>query len=314
MIGGFDGSGTSEHRRYVTMDVFTQRVFGGNPLAVVLDARGLTTAQMQSIATEFNYSETTFLLPPRDPRHTAHVRIFTSRTEVPFAGHPNVGTAVALAHELQARGVPPVDEFIFEEAAGLVPVRLIREGGSVVGAEFRAPESLSVRAEVSVADAARCLSLSPAEISTLVHPPRVVSVGLAFLVAEVVSLQALGRARPDVQAHQQVLPPAGTDAVFAYQRDRNATSLRARMFAPLDATVEDPATGSASAATLAWLAQLAAGDGEVAWRIDQGVEMGRPSLILGRTIRQPGNPVAVHIGGQAVHVMQGTVHVPNASP
>src|SRR3984885_15879207 len=130
-------------RRYITVDVFTDRAFGGNPLAVVLDAEGLSTAQMQAIANEFNYSETTFVLPPRVSEHTAHVRIFTPRIEVPFAGHPNVGTAVVVAREWEANGRAPVDRFVFEEAAGLVSMRLLRDGGVVVGAELTAPEPLS---------------------------------------------------------------------------------------------------------------------------------------------------------------------------
>src|ERR1700722_18828524 len=144
--------GVFMHRRYVTIDVFTDRTFGGNPLAVVLDAEGLTASQMQSIATEFNYSETTFVLPPRDARHTALVRIFTPRIEVPFAGHPNIGTAVVLAQELdaqnqnqnqnqgQGQAMEPLHRFIFEEAAGLVSIELLREDGTVVGAELTVPE------------------------------------------------------------------------------------------------------------------------------------------------------------------------------
>ena len=301
----------AELRRYVTLDVFTQQAFGGNPLAVVLEAEGLTGAQMQAIATEFNYSETTFILPPREPAHTAQVRIFTSRSEVPFAGHPNVGTAVALARDLQAKGAAPVDQFIFEEAAGLVPVRLLREGGLVVGAEFTAPEKLSARQSVPAADAADCLSLSASDIKTAIHPPQVMSVGLPFLIAEVVSRDALTRAKPDFVAHQRVLPPAGTDAVYAYWRDRNGTELHARMFAPLDATLEDPATGSATAAAIALLAQLTAAEsGEISWRIEQGVDMGRPSLILGRTQKASGEITAVHIAGHCVHMMQGAIHIP----
>src|SRR5882672_6318258 len=129
-------TGDSMYRRYVTVDVFTDQVFGGNPLAVVLEAEGLTAPQMQAIASEFNYSETTFVLPPRKAGHAAHVRIFTTRIEIPFAGHPNVGTAVVLARELEAKGSAPVDQFIFEEAAGLVPMRLLRDDGAVVGAEL----------------------------------------------------------------------------------------------------------------------------------------------------------------------------------
>src|ERR1700740_383841 len=125
-------------RRYVTVDVFTDRPFGGNPLAVVLDAEGLSTAQMQAVAREFNYSETTFVLPPRDAAHDAQVRIFTVRSEIPFAGHPNVGTAFVLA----ARTAKPPARLGCEEKAGLVPVEILTEGSRVVGAELTAPQPL----------------------------------------------------------------------------------------------------------------------------------------------------------------------------
>ena len=154
-------------RRYVTVDVFTDRAFGGNPLAVVLDAQGLSTAQMQAIASEFNYSETTFVLPPRDAANDAQVRIFTVSRELPFAGHPNVGTAFVLA--AQAAKVPA--RLRFEEGAGLVPVEILQEGGSVAGAELTAPESLSKLSQFSAEQAASCLSLSSADIRTDRHPP-----------------------------------------------------------------------------------------------------------------------------------------------
>lgn len=296
-------------RRYVTLDVFTQRCFGGNPLAVVLDARGLTKPEMQAIATEFNYSETTFVFPPREPDHTAQVRIFTSRTEVPFAGHPNIGTAVALAGELEAQGSRPPERFVFEEAAGLVPIRLLRDGGgAVVGAELTAPERLYVGSTIPVADAAATVSLSPGEVVTSTHSPQVISVGLPFLVMELASRDALRHAKPDAAAHERVLPPIGTDAVFAYVHGSEPGDLHARMFAPLDATTEDPATGSASGATIALLAQLQPEpDADRPWRIEQGVDMGRPSLILGRTQKQGGVVTAVHVAGYAVHVMRGVV-------
>lgn len=295
-------------RRYVTVDVFTQQLFGGNPLAVVFDARGLTTAQMQAIATEFNYSETTFILPPHDSEHTAQVRIFTARVEVPFAGHPNVGTAVALAKELEARGVSPPERFTFEEAAGLVPIRLLREGGAVVGAELTAPQPLSVGSQVSVDDAAACVTLSSQEIATSTHPPQVISVGLPFLVMELTSRDALRRAKPNAIVHERVLPLVGTDAVFAYVRGSDAGHLHARMFAPLDATIEDPATGSATGATIALLTQLRPeADADLTWRIEQGVDMGRPSLIVGRTEKRAGVVTSVCVAGHAVLVMHGVL-------
>ncbi len=297
-------------RRYVTVDVFTQHAFGGNPLAVVLDAQGLSAEQMQAIATEFNYSETTFVLPPRDPRHTAHVRIFTARTEVPFAGHPNVGTAVVLAQELAKLGQLRESHFVFEEAAGQVPIRLLLEGSEVTGAEFTAPEPLSIRSAVSVAEAAECLSLDRTDIVTSSHPPRVVSVGLPFLVVELASRDALRRAKPSFPAHERVLPPLGSDAVFAYSRGSAPGELHARNFAPLDASVEDPATGSATAATLALLASLSeASDSEMSWRVEQGVEMGRPSELRGRTEKRSGRVTAVHVAGHAVRIMEGALRV-----
>ena len=296
-------------RRYVTVDVFTAAVFGGNPLAVVLDAEGLQTAQMQSIAAEFNYSETTFVLPPREKAHAAQVRIFTPRTEIAFAGHPTVGTAVVLARELEARGASPPGDLVLEEGVGPVSVRLMRSGRVVTGAEFRAPRALELGPHASLEDAAACLSLPAADLCADI-PLRVLSVGLPFLVVAVASREALRKAKPSLAAHERVLPPIGTDAVFAYARRDAAEELHARMFSPLDSIVEDPATGSAAAATLAFLAaQRPARDAEIAWRITQGVDMGRPSLILGRTTKRDGVVTAVHLGGQAVAVMRGSLEI-----
>jgi trans-2,3-dihydro-3-hydroxyanthranilate isomerase len=301
-------------RRYVTVDVFTDRIFGGNPLAVVLDAQGLNTAQMQAIATEFNYAETTFVLPPRAPDHSAHVRIFTPRTEVPFAGHPNVGTAVVFAHELEGKGGQRLDRLVFEEAAGPVPIRLIREQNRVVGAEFAAPEKLAAGPDVGAADVAECLSLTAADVSLANHPPQVLSVGLPFLVAEITTRDALRRAKPNALTHERVLPPIGTDAIYCYCTGATPQELHARMFSPLDGIVEDPATGSAAAATISLLAALRPdSDGQISWRIEQGFEMGRCSLLKGRTEKRNGVVTAVHIGGFVVQVMSGLIHLPSAT-
>jgi trans-2,3-dihydro-3-hydroxyanthranilate isomerase len=176
-------------RRYITVDVFTDRAFGGNPLAVVLDAGGLSTAQMQAIAIEFNYSETTFVLPPRDSAHDAQVRIFTMTSEIPFAGHPNVGTAFVLA----AQVAKPPERFLFEEGAGLVPVEILSEGGSVVGAELTAPQPLSRLTLFSAEQTAATAALSAADVRIDRHPPQIVSVGMPFLVAELNSRCAAAR-------------------------------------------------------------------------------------------------------------------------
>ena len=205
-------------RRYVTTDVFTDRMFGGNPLAVMLDAAGLSTREMQAIALEFNYSETSFVLPPEDAAHTAKVRIFTPRTEVPFAGHPNVGTAFALARDSRFTAATQAGSFVFEEAAGLVPLRLLREAGAVIGAELRTPEALSRRSVVSREIAAACLSLDSEDIAVAVHAPQIISVGLPFLVVELASREALRLSKPNLAAHAQLLPLDGADAVFAYWR------------------------------------------------------------------------------------------------
>ena len=304
-------------RRYVTADVFTDRMFGGNPLAVVLDAEGLSTIEMQAIALEFNYSETTFVLPPVNPAHTAKVRIFTPRTEVPFAGHPNVGTAFVLAGEspsAAAAAASAAGIFVFEEGAGLVPLTLLREHGATVGAELRAPEGLSRRSFVSREVAAACLSLDPRDIATQVHAPQIISVGLPFLVVELGSRDALRRSKPNVAAHAELLPLDGADAVFAYWRARDQPPapdeavLHARTFSPLDGIVEDPATGSACAATIALLATLESHEtADRAWRIHQGVDMGRPSLLLGRTAAHDGAVIATYIGGRCVAVLEGTL-------
>ena len=299
------------HRRYLTADVFTERAFVGNPLAIVLDAEGLSTAQMQQVAREFKYAETTFILPPADARHTAHVRIFTPGTEVPFAGHPNVGTAFALARlaRREGRDLGPVVEF--EEAAGLVPVALLEEDGEVVGAELTAPESLSRRSAVAVDEVAACLSLSPEDVETSRHEPHVISVGLPFLVAELTTRDALRRAadRPDRIA--RLLPLDDGDAIYCYTRDvpphEAPLDWQARMFSPLDGTGEDPATGSATAATAGLLADLAPEtDGDFAWRVGQGYDLGRPSLLLPRVEKRAGRVERVRIGGRCVEVMTGS--------
>jgi trans-2,3-dihydro-3-hydroxyanthranilate isomerase len=294
-------------RRYITVDVFTDRAFGGNPLAVILDAGGLSTAQMQAIASEFNYSETTFVLPPQDPAHDAQVRIFTVRSEIPFAGHPNVGTAFVLA----TQAAKPPARLLFEEKAGLVPVEILIEGGKVVGAELTAPQGLKKFSQLTAEQAAACASLAAADIRTDRHPPQIVSVGLPFLVAELASRDALRRARPDADAFARTLPCDGSDAVYLYTRDvptTEACDLQARMFHPGSSGLsEDPATGSATAAAAALLADLSGErDGELKLRIGQGVDMNRPSLLLTRVRKANGVVMSTHVGGACVQMMEGT--------
>jgi trans-2,3-dihydro-3-hydroxyanthranilate isomerase len=295
-------------RRYITVDVFTDRAFGGNPLAVVLDAVGLSTAQMQAIATEFNYAETTFVLPPRDSAHDAQVRIFTVTTEMPFAGHPNVGTAFVLA----AQAARPPSRFLFEEIAGLVAVEILQPDGRVAGAELTAPQALKRLTLFSAEQAAACASLSAADVATGRHQPQIVSVGMPFLLAELNSRDALRRARPDAAAFAQTFPCDGAFAVYLYTADVSGDGmpcdLQARMFFPgTSGLIEDPATGSATVAAAALLADLSGErDGELKLRIGQGVDMGRPSLLLTRVVKADGAVVSAHIGGACVQMMEGT--------
>jgi trans-2,3-dihydro-3-hydroxyanthranilate isomerase len=293
-------------RRYVTVDVFTETKFGGNPLAVVLDAEGLDGAAMQAIAREFNYSETTFVLPPARAENTAHVRIFTPAEELPFAGHPNVGTAFALARIGAVFGRPAGEVLRFEEAAGLVPVRVLRARGEIAGAELTAPQPLSRGPELTAAELAACLGLAEDDVSLKRHAPLVAGVGTNFLIAELASVAALGRVRPDGAAYA-ALPDDVPRKILAYARAGRA-ALQARMFFAIPHIAEDPATGSANAALAALLAELAPRpDGTFRLAIAQGVEMGRPSLLRTGADKTAGTVTAVRIGGSCVPVMEGLI-------
>jgi trans-2,3-dihydro-3-hydroxyanthranilate isomerase len=298
-------------RRYVTVDVFTDRAFGGNPLAVVLDAEGLSTAQMQAVACEFNYSETTFVLPPREAAHDAEVRIFTVRSEIPFAGHPNVGTAFVLA----SRAKTPPARLLFEEKAGLVPVEILTANGKVTGSELTAPQPLKRLTQVPIEQAAACLSLAAADVRSDRHAPHIISVGLPFLAVEVSSREALKRAKPNADAFAQTFPVDGSDAVYFYTREVPASEkpceVQARMFHPGSSGLsEDPATGSATAAAAALFADLdSVRDGELKLSIGQGFDMGRPSLLLTRVRKSGGKIVSTHVGGGCVAMMEGTLEL-----
>jgi trans-2,3-dihydro-3-hydroxyanthranilate isomerase len=297
--------------RYVTADVFTSQAYGGNPLAVVFDAQGLSTAQMQRIAREFNYSETSFVLPPRDPAHTAWVRIFTPDREVPFAGHPNVGTAVVLAREMAASGLTVPDAFAFEEAAGLVRIALRPGANGAAGAELLAPQPLSRASEAPAAAVARALSLKPADIDTSTHAPQVASVGLIFLVVQLASRDALRRAVPDPAGYAALLPLDGAKSIYAYTTDTGAggADVQARMFT--GRMTEDPATGSATAAMTA-LRTAQRGAGAMRLRVEQGVDMGRASVLLAHA-EPRADGVWAGVAGEAVVVMEGTLEAPDAS-
>jgi trans-2,3-dihydro-3-hydroxyanthranilate isomerase len=297
---------------FVTVDVFTEDRFGGNPLAVLPDASGLGDAQMQAIAAEFNLSETAFVLPPQDPRNHARVRIFTPKHEMPFAGHPNVGTGYVLA---TMAGDPP-EHYTFEETAGLVRVHVLRApGGSIYGARVAAPRSLSIDIGIPVDVIAACAGLSEGDIATLAHTPLVASVGTPFVIAEVASVQALSRASPDVASFRAAVDRfpdmEGRFALHLYAWiTGDERRIRSRMFAPLGGVFEDPATGSANAALAALLTSIAPGNNvNLQYAIEQGVEMGRPSLIIASAVKTGEGPVSASVAGSCVPVMRGTLQV-----
>ncbi|AKT36662.1 PhzF family phenazine biosynthesis protein [Chondromyces crocatus] len=302
---------------YMTVDVFTSSRFGGNPLAVIPDARGLDPALMQRLAVEFNYSEITFVLPPRDPAHTARVRIFTPTAEIPFAGHPNVGTAFLLGRQGVLFDRPVGDVMHFEEDAGLVEVTVLRETDAIVGARIVAPGALEVGDRIAPKVVASCASLSAEHITTVHHPPVMASVGLPFVLAEVTDLAALGRARPNgnafVETDTRMPRPEGHLSLFLYARvpsSNGVPRVRARMFAPLDDIQEDPATGSASAALGAYLASLRPEpDLDTHLVIEQGVEMGRPSTIEVHVRKSAGAVRHVAISGRCIPVMVGRIEI-----
>lgn len=288
---------------YVTLDVFTETRFGGNPLAVFHDANGLSDAEMQALSAEMNYSETTFVLPPDDPANTARVRIFNRTAEMPFAGHPNVGTGYVLAGLRPEAG----DTLRFEEIAGLVEIRIERDtDGNAVGAKIDAPQPLQLLGTLPVDGIADCLNLDPADLVTTSHLPTRATTGVDFVFVEVTE-EALSLAQPDIAAYRRLADAERGNAerlsIFLYAREDNR--IRARMFSPLTGTWEDAATGSANATLGALLLSL--GEEETArFQVRQGVEMGRPSTLIVTARRAP-DGIRSSVAGRCVPVFRGEV-------
>ena len=299
---------TAHPYHFHVLDVFTERRFAGNPLAVVLNADAMSGKAMQAVAREFNLSETIFVLAPDDPAHEAKVRIFTPVYEMPFAGHPTVGAAIHLAERRWPKGA--LDEtIVLEEQAGLVPVRVVREKGRI-RATFTAPVvPYPIDGAPNRAMAARALGLSEDDL----HPDHPVALhegGPNFLYVPLASLGALARARPSEPHWSEAVNRDGRDAAYCYAPDPDGEGLafRARMFAPGGGTYEDPATGSASAILASQL--LSAGaltDGTTAITLRQGVEMGRPSEIGLEVEVVNGAIGAVRVSGSAARVSDGQI-------
>jgi trans-2,3-dihydro-3-hydroxyanthranilate isomerase len=299
--------------RYLTADVFTDVPFGGNQLAVFPDARGIPDHRLQSVAREFNYSETTFVYPPSDQAHTRRVRIFTPGTELPFAGHPTVGTAHVLATIGDLPLTGDTTRIVFEELVGPVPVTIRAERGVPTFSEL----SVAKLPEEGPTPPARetlaaVLGLAPDDLLDGEWAPRGWTCGVPYLFIPLRDRDAVARARVNVEQWERTL--AGTWApepfVFALQGERAGSDVHGRMFAPGFGISEDPATGSAAVAMAGYLARRdARRDGTLRWRLEQGFEMGRPSILDIEADVTDGRITGVRVGGMSVIVCEGTMTI-----
>ena len=300
--------------RFYTLDVFTDHVFGGNQLAVFPDASGIPEARMQPIAREFNYSETVFVLPPENPAHARRLRIFTPGVELPFAGHPTVGTA----HLLATIGVVPVVEganaFVLEEVVGPIQINVEVREGEVKFAQLstaKLPERLSRTAAKEAIAAA--ISLRAEDFLDDGVGPMTYSSGVPFLIARLRDVAAVRGAKLDQGAWDRDLTPLEILELFFFADggELAGSDMHARMFAPGFGITEDPATGGAVAALAGYLVDLQKpANGTAKWAIEQGVEMGRPSVLRLEADVGDGRVTAVRVGGQSVVVSEGMMEVP----
>jgi trans-2,3-dihydro-3-hydroxyanthranilate isomerase len=286
-------------RRFATLDVFTDRRFAGNPLAVVLDAEALDAAAMQAIAREFNHPETVFVFAPADPAHRARVRIFTPARELPFAGHPTVGTAVLLGPRDGGR------DLVLEEGIGAVRCTLESMRGGGGSARFTIPQlPTEAGPTADVAAIAAALSLVPEDVGE--GRPARWSAGIPLTFVPIVSLAAIARCRPDLAKFDAAFGAGAAVYAFCNETAEAGHHFHARMFAPGMGVPEDPATGSAAAAFAGVLARRLS-DGSHTITIEQGYEMGRPSLIHLTAEVAAGRLVSASVGGDAIIVTEGTI-------
>jgi trans-2,3-dihydro-3-hydroxyanthranilate isomerase len=296
--------------RYVTLDVFTDRAFGGNQLAVFPDAREIPEELLLTITREFNYSETTFCYPPSDPRFSSTVRIFTPGAEVPFAGHPTVGTAVALAQLGLAGSATGESLLLLDEKVGPIPVTVRMTPGQAGYAQFSVAKLPEFGPPApSRGKLAEILGLDAEDIN---GTPAAVSCGLAFLLVPLRSVDAVARARVRLEKWEATLKHSWASEIFVFAKDPAGgdTHYHARCFVPGLNVPEDPATGSANADLAGYLASKSPlTDGTLRWTVDQGVEMGRPSRLEIEADKAGGEITAVRVGGHAVMVCEGTIAI-----
>jgi trans-2,3-dihydro-3-hydroxyanthranilate isomerase len=298
--------------KFHILDVFTETRFGGNPLAVVLDADGLSASQMQTIAREFNASETVFVLTSERPAHTARIRIFMPKAEVPFAGHPTIGTAILLASLRSPDKTVEQDALVvLEESIGTVRVGVRLRPGAAAFAEFDGPKKPEALGDLPASEMlAAALSLIPNEIGFENHVPSSFTAGLPYIFVPVRSLEAIGRAAPVHGRWEGAFGEKGAVYVYCRETLHNTAQFHARMFAPAHGILEDPATGSAAAAFAGVVHRFdTPPDGMHKKIIEQGFEMGRPSLIELSLHIMNGKLDTIRIGGHAVPVSEGVLTV-----
>jgi trans-2,3-dihydro-3-hydroxyanthranilate isomerase len=300
--------------RFYTLDVFTDRRFGGNPLAVFPEASEIPEALFPTIARELNLSETVFVLPPSSPAAWRRLRIFTPGSELPFAGHPTVGTAclLLLLGEVPTEGAEA--SFVFEEGVGPIPVTVRRHGAESASAQLtatRLPEQGPPAP--SIEDLATLLNVASTDILDGEDRPEAWSAGVPFLFIPVRDRSILGRVLLDPEIWKRRIAGFWAPHVYVFCRDPElqGSDLRARMFAPQMGIAEDPATGAAAAAFAGYLARRATerSGGTLRWRLEQGFEMGRPSLIEIEADQEEGSPRAVRVGGSALLMSEGTMRL-----
>jgi trans-2,3-dihydro-3-hydroxyanthranilate isomerase len=292
---------------FYTADVFTDRLFGGNQLAVFPDAEGLTSSQMQQIAQEFNLSETVFVFPPGDPAHTQKLRIFTPGRELPFAGHPTIGTAFVLAAIGRITGEQDPVRIVFEEGVGPVPVVVKFQNKQSVFAQLSAAKMPEFRNDVpSVQSLAKVLTLDQDEILTGPETTRAVSCGVPFLCVPLRDRKAMARIKINLDHYSSQIAGSWAPQVYVFTHDAENADFRVRMFAPNFGIQEDPATGGGAAAFAGYLAaREKAKDGSFKWSLEQGIEMGRPSYLAIEADKNNGAITACRVGGSAVMVSEG---------
>jgi trans-2,3-dihydro-3-hydroxyanthranilate isomerase len=299
--------------QFYTADVFTDRPFGGNQLAVFPHAGGLTSQQMQQIAREFNLSETVFVLPPQTPAGTRQLKIFTPYAELPFAGHPTVGTAYVLS----AIGEIPLDrdvtQIIFEEGVGAVPVKIFAKDGKPTYTELTAAKLPEFYSETpSSSDLAAMISLDSADLCDGEYAPQGVSCGMIFLFIPLNSRTALQKAKLDLQLWEKLLShtPLNNVYIFCNEPELVNSDLRARMFAPALGISEDPATGAAATALAGYLGvRDTTAQGTLTWVVEQGFEIDRPSLLKVEADKQQGKIREIRVGGASVMMSEGYLNL-----